>query len=92
MLAWLGHRVRRAHLQGTRGCNAQAIICFLTAGAMFLVAMLRDTLAALEQLPQARLRFRKNLPSRTHPGLAKLELDIRNRLKPAEAYNTVPGR
>src|SRR5580698_11107486 len=30
-------------------------------------AMLRDTLAALEQLPQACARFRAHLPSRAHP-------------------------
>src|SRR4029077_3676052 len=31
-------------------------------GSFDLRAMLRDTLAALEQLPQAQARFRKNLP------------------------------
>jgi hypothetical protein len=35
-------------------------------------AMLRDTLAALEQLPQACSRFRKHLPSRAHPTLGTL--------------------
>src|SRR5437667_11316375 len=30
-------------------------------------AMLRDTLAALEQLPDAARRFRDNLPSRANP-------------------------
>jgi hypothetical protein len=34
--------------------------------------MLRDTLAALEQLPEASSRFRKNLPRRAHPALAQL--------------------
>jgi hypothetical protein len=55
-------------------------------------AMLRDTLAALEQLPQACSRFRKHLPSRAHPTLGTLEAELRNRLNPTEAYNMVPGR
>lgn len=54
-------------------------------------AMLRDTLAALDQLPEAFARFRKNLPQRAHPALAKLESSVRNTLNPAEAYNMVPG-
>ena len=58
-------------------------------------AMLRDTLAALQQLPQACTRFRKSLPQRAHPTLAQLaqlEVSVRNHLDPAEAYNMVPGR
>ncbi len=54
--------------------------------------MLRDTLAALEQLPEASNRFRKNLPPRAHPALAHLEVTVRQKLRPAEAYNMVPGR
>ena len=54
--------------------------------------MLRDTLASLEQLPETCARFRKNLPRRAHPGLADLEITIRNHLNPLEAYNMVPGR
>lgn len=61
-------------------------------GALDLQAMLRDTLAALEQLPQASARFRKNLPRRAHPALAQLEVTARRSLLPAEAYNMVPGR
>jgi hypothetical protein len=57
-----------------------------------LHAMLRDTLAALEQLPEARARFRRHLPPRAHPPLNQLEIEIRKNLDPAEAYNTVPGR
>jgi hypothetical protein len=57
-----------------------------------LRAMLRDTLAALEQLPGACARFRENLPRRAHPTLAQLEITGRNALDPAEAYNMVPGR
>jgi hypothetical protein len=55
-------------------------------------AMLRDTLAALEQLPAACSRFRKTLPSKAQPILSQLELTIRVNLSPAEAYNMVPGR
>jgi hypothetical protein len=62
------------------------------AGALNLHLMLRDTLAALEQLPQAQTRFRKNLPSRAHATLAELEPIIRRSLHPAEAYSMVPGR
>lgn len=54
--------------------------------------MLRDTLAALEQLPEASSRFRNNLPPRAHPALAQLEVTVRRKLRPAEAYNMVPGR
>jgi hypothetical protein len=54
--------------------------------------MLRDTLAALEQLPEATVRLRRNLPKRAHPALAQLELTVRQNLLPAEAYNMVPGR
>ncbi len=62
------------------------------AGSLNLHAMLRDTLAALEQLPQAQARFRKNLPHRVHSSLAQLEASIRNSLQQAEAYTMVPGR
>jgi hypothetical protein len=54
--------------------------------------MLRDTLAALEQLPQASACFRKHLPSRAHPTLTTLEAELRNRLNLVEAYAMVPGR
>jgi hypothetical protein len=61
-------------------------------GCLDLRAMLRDTLAALEQLPDASTRFRSKLPRRAHPTLATLELSIRKSLHPREAYNMVPGR
>jgi hypothetical protein len=54
--------------------------------------LLRDTLAALQQLPQASSRLRKNLPPRAHPRLEQLEATVRHSLLPAEAYNMVPGR
>ena len=62
------------------------------AGVLNLHLMLRDTLAALEQLPQAQARFRKNLPLRAHATLAELEPTIRRSLQPAEAYSMAPGR
>ena len=61
-------------------------------GTLDLKAMLRDTLAALEQLPKALARFRKNLPPRAHPGLAQLESNVRQSLPTTEACNMVPGR
>jgi hypothetical protein len=60
-------------------------------GVLDLKAMLR-TLAALEQLPEASDRFRKNLPRTAHPGLTRLEVTVRQSLLPAEAYSMVPGR
>ena len=60
-------------------------------GTLNLPSMLRDTLAALQQLPEASVRFRKNLPRRAHPTLAQLEATVRATLLPAEAYRMVPG-
>jgi hypothetical protein len=61
-------------------------------GSLDLHAMLRDTLAALDQLPEARARFLTNLPRRTHTTLAQLEITVRRSLDLAEAYSMVPGR
>jgi len=61
-------------------------------GTLDLSLMLRDTLAALEQLPVATAKLRKNLPKHAHPTLARLEVSVRQSLLPAEAYNMVPGR
>ncbi|PYT03420.1 MAG: hypothetical protein DMF60_18440 [Acidobacteria bacterium] len=61
-------------------------------GSFDLRAMLRDTLAALDQLPDAIARFRKHLSKRAHPVLLKIEPAIRKSLNPNEAYNMVPGR
>ena len=57
-----------------------------------LRAMLRDTLAALDQLPEACARFRTHLPRAAHAILAQLEITVRSGLNPAEAYSMVPGR
>src|ERR1039457_3862332 len=51
-------------------------------GKLNLRAMLRDTLAALEQLPAACSRFRKALPLQAQPTLSQLELTIRLHLNP----------
>ncbi|MGB6472506.1 MAG: hypothetical protein WBF04_00350 [Candidatus Sulfotelmatobacter sp.] len=61
-------------------------------GKLNLQTMLRDTLAALAQLPAACSRLRKNLPPQTLPTLSQLELAIRAHLNPAEAYNMLPGK
>jgi hypothetical protein len=61
-------------------------------GTIVISAMVRDTLAALEQLPEACTRFRKNLPKRAGPILLGLEPSVRNSLDPNEAYNMIPGR
>jgi hypothetical protein len=56
-----------------------------------LRAMLRDTLAALDQLPSTTSRFKKYLPKRALPTLAALVPEVRKSLSPSEAYNMVPG-
>lgn len=61
-------------------------------GSFDIGAMLRDTLAALDQLPGATTRFRVYLPKRAHRALLKLEPSIRKSLNPKEAYNMIPGR
>ena len=61
-------------------------------GSLDLHAMLRDTLAALNQLPEASTRFRTNIPSRAQSTLAQLEITVRRCLDSAEAYSMVPGR
>jgi len=61
-------------------------------GSLDLHAMLRDTLAALNQLPEACARFRSNLPRRAQSILAQLEITVRRSLDPAEAYSMVSGR
>ena len=61
-------------------------------GKLNLQIMLRDTLAALDQLPTACSRLRENLPPQTLPALSQLELAIRATLDPAKAYNMVPDR
>ena len=57
-----------------------------------LQTMLRDTLAALDRLPEACARFRTHLPPHAHAILAQLEITVRNGLDPAEAYSMVASR
>ena len=61
-------------------------------GKLSVSALLQDTQAALEQLPAACSRLRENIPSGAQITLSRLELSIRPKLNPAEAYNMVPGR
>jgi hypothetical protein len=61
-------------------------------GTLDLPAMLRSTLAALEQLPEVCAHFRTKLPPRVHPVLTQLENTVRNELHPMQAYSMVPGR
>ena len=61
-------------------------------GRLNIQAMLRDTLASLNHIPQTIAHFRANLPSRAHPQLETLEASIRQTLQSKEAYNQVPGR
>ena len=61
-------------------------------GKLNVKAMVRDTLAALEQLAAASSRLRTNLPQNVHTPLLLLERSIRTNLSPNEAYNMVPGR
>ena len=55
-------------------------------------AMLRDTLAALEQLPGRLAKFRQLLPPSAQRTLPDLEVSVRRSLDSREAYNMVPGR
>ncbi len=61
-------------------------------GSLDRHAMLRDTLAALNQLPPAMAQFRKKLPPGSQPILAQLEQSVRKALHRREAYSMVPGR
>ena len=59
------------------------------AGALDVVAMVRDTLASLQHLPAARDVVRTQVPASAR--VAALESSIRAGLDPHEAYNDVPG-
>jgi hypothetical protein len=62
------------------------------AGSLDFTAMVRDSLASLDALPQARDQVRTRLSAAAHPRVLKLEKAIRAGLDPSEAYNDVPGR
>jgi hypothetical protein len=59
-------------------------------GSLDLHAMLRDTLAALDQLPEACARFHTSLPRHAHLTLAQLEITVRRGLDPTVADSMVP--
>lgn len=61
-------------------------------GRFRLRAVLRDTSAALERMPQLLAKFRQMLPPRAHAKLPALERSVRKSLNPREAYNMVPSR
>lgn len=61
-------------------------------GSLDRSSTFRDTLKALDQLPSASAKFRKQLPARAHPTLEDLEASIRPSLNPTAAYSMVPGR
>lgn len=56
-------------------------------GSLDLGAMVRDTLASLDQLPGAREIVRSRLPKNANPKVLILEKAIRAKLHPREAYN-----
>ena len=60
-------------------------------GALDLDAMVRDTLASLAALADARAQVRLGVPATSRPRLQTLEPLIRATLDPREAYNDVPG-
>ena len=60
-------------------------------GALDLDAMVRDTLASLAALADARAQVRLGVPAPSRPRLQTLEPLIRATLDPREAYNDVPG-
>jgi hypothetical protein len=62
------------------------------AGSLDLKAMVRDTLASLDELPQARQEVRARLPRAIATTVTKFEKAIRSGLGQREAYNDVPGR
>lgn len=61
-------------------------------GSLDFSAMLRDTRASLDALPDARQQVRTRLPTAAIPTLVRLEQAIRAALDHGEAYNDVPGR
>jgi uncharacterized protein (DUF2236 family) len=55
-------------------------------------AMVNDTLASLEELPQARRDLLDLLPLRTRRPLAEAEAKILASLTTEDAYHSIPGR
>ena len=61
-------------------------------GSLDFEAMVRDTLASLDELPADREAVRNRLPHALRSRVLKLEQMIRATLNPFEAYNQIPGR
>lgn len=61
-------------------------------GSLDFRAMVRDSLASLDKLPEAHEQVRARLPAMAIPRVRSLENVIRASLDPSEAYNDVPGR
>ena len=61
-------------------------------GSLDIRTMVRDTLASLHELPDARENVRTRLPPAATPRVLILEKAIRASLHPGEAYDDVPGR
>ncbi len=62
------------------------------AGSLDFKKMVRDTLASLTELPDAREQVRVRLRSADRERILVLEPVIRQHLDPREAYSDVPGR
>lgn len=60
-------------------------------GTLDLRALVRDTLASLNALPQARAELRAQLSGAARTRVQTLEPAIRASLDPHEAYNDLPG-
>jgi hypothetical protein len=82
-----------AHLAAIDADCAEALWALdQPVGTLDAPAMIRDTLASLDALADARAQVRNRLPLHARAPLERLEPVIRATLKPIEAYNDVPGR
>ena len=61
-------------------------------GALNIHAMVHDTCASLDRLPDIRAQVRASVPPHASARLERLEPMIRATLDPREAYADVPGR
>ncbi len=61
-------------------------------GSFNFEAMVRDTVASLDALPDARQHVRSRIPPPHASKALNIEQAIRVALEPEEAYNDVPGR
>jgi hypothetical protein len=97
---WLAAPRRKSRSTSERAWKHPGSICWRCFGLWIAWiccplkshAVLRDTLAALDQLPEACARFRTHLPRRARTILAQLQIIVRSSLDAAETYTMVPGR